>query len=139
MGILSAISFGIAVRISNRIGPLYTAVFTHIPSSIFLILVPFSPSAAVAAFLLLSRSLLSKMDIPTRKSYMASIIQLNECRMAVSRTSMSKRAGRAVGPIASGYTLANLSAIPPFLLGGILKLYYDLILWSSFKNVQVKD
>src|SRR5262249_3617749 len=66
--ILSAVSFLIAVRIADRIGLVNTMVFTHIPSSLCLIAIPFFDSLGVIVVLLLVRSLLSQMDVPTRSS-----------------------------------------------------------------------
>ena len=43
-GLLTAFSFLVAVRIAKRIGLVNTMVYTHIPSSICLILIPFMPS-----------------------------------------------------------------------------------------------
>lgn len=134
--VLSALSFPLAVKISQRIGLLNTAVFTHIPSSILLIAVPFSPSPLIAVLLLLARALLVEMDVPTRKSYIASIVKPEERGTAAARTSMGKQAGRAIGPPIGGYAFANISATTPFVLSGLLKIAYDLSLWRSFRNVR---
>ena len=45
IGILQAASFQAAVRLSERIGPLRTMVFTHLPSNLLLAAVPFAPKA----------------------------------------------------------------------------------------------
>ena len=42
-GVLSAFSYLVAVRIAHRIGLVNTMVFTHLPSSLLLIVVPFVP------------------------------------------------------------------------------------------------
>ena len=42
-GVFSALSYLVAVRIANRIGLVNTMVFTHLPSNVLLILVPFAP------------------------------------------------------------------------------------------------
>src|SRR5207244_8634373 len=68
-GVCSAISYLVAVPIAKRIGLINTMVFTHLPSSLFLILIPFAPDLAIAIGLLLARSALSQMDVPTRASY----------------------------------------------------------------------
>ena len=47
-GLLSALSFLLAVPISTRFGLVNTMVFTHLPSNIFVILVPFAPNLATA-------------------------------------------------------------------------------------------
>ena len=60
--ICSAISYLLAVPISERFGLINTMVFTHLPSNICLILVPFAPSPPTTIGLLLVRSALSQMD-----------------------------------------------------------------------------
>lgn len=135
MDVLAALSYPLAERISRRIGLLNTAVFTHIPSSLLLMAVPFAPSAVTASLLLLARSLLVEMDVPTRKSYVASIVKPEERRTAAARTSMGRQAGRAIGPVIGGYLLSSVSSVAPFLGSGILKISYDLTLWRSFRSV----
>src|SRR5262249_26173031 len=54
--VLSAFSYPIAARLSARIGLINTMVFTHIPSSLFLIWAAFSPNLVLTMGLLLVRS-----------------------------------------------------------------------------------
>jgi predicted MFS family arabinose efflux permease len=75
-GLLTAISFPIAAWLASRIGLISTMVFTHIPSSIFLIGMAFSPNLALAAFFLLGRAALASMDIPARQSYLMAVVDL---------------------------------------------------------------
>jgi len=58
--ICSAISYLVAVPIAARIGLINTMVFTHLPSNILLILIPFAPDLTTAIGLLLARSALRK-------------------------------------------------------------------------------
>jgi hypothetical protein len=136
MDILSAISFPLAERISRKIGLLNTAVFTHIPSSLLLIAVPFAPNGLVAAMLLLGRSLLVEMDVPTRQSYIASIVPNSMRAFAASRTSIGKQTGRAIGPAIGGTLFSSVATVAPFLTGGVLKICYDVALWSSFRQIK---
>lgn len=138
MAVLNSVSFPLAARIAKRIGLLNTAVFTHIPSSLLLIAVPFSGSATIASLLLIARSILVEMDVPTRQSYIASIVEPSHRTKAAARTSMGKQAGRAIGPLLGGATLTGIGAIAPFLIGGVLKIGYDISLWRSFRRVKAK-
>src|ERR1700682_2959651 len=52
---LSAFSYPVAARLAKRVGLVNTMVFTHIPSSLFLILAAFAPSLGVVVGLLLVR------------------------------------------------------------------------------------
>ena len=136
MAILNSLSFPLAAKIAKRIGLLNTAVFTHIPSSLLLIAVPFAGNASIASLLLVARSILVEMDIPTRQSYIASIVEPSLRRRAAARTSMGKQAGRAIGPLLGGATLSGIGAVAPFLIGGVLKIGYDVSLWRSFRRVK---
>ncbi len=133
MDVLSAISYPLAERISRKVGLLNTAVFTHIPSSLLLVAVPFAPGALAACLLLLGRSLLVKMDVPTRQSYVASVVTPESRRTAAAKTSMGRQAGRSVGPAIGGFLLSNVSATAPFIASAVMKISYDLILWRSFR------
>ena len=64
VGVLSALSQLASARIAARFGLINTMVFTHLPSSVFLILVPFMPTLPLALLFLFLRSALSQMDVP---------------------------------------------------------------------------
>src|SRR5262249_50059183 len=67
--LLAAVSLLAAARVAERFGLLNTMVFSHLPSNVLLMLVPLMPSLPPAAIVLLTRSLLSQMDVPTRQAY----------------------------------------------------------------------
>jgi predicted MFS family arabinose efflux permease len=134
--LLAAVSFPLAERVSRHLGLLNTAVFTHIPSSLLLIAVPFSSNGTVAALLLLFRGLLVEMDVPTRQSYIAAVVQPTERVEAAGVTSIGKQIGRAIGPAGGGWMLGAFGALGPFVLGGALKIAYDLTLWYSFRHIK---
>jgi threonine/homoserine efflux transporter RhtA len=77
-GMCSAISFLVAVPISERFGLINKMVFTHLPSNLFLVLVPFAPNLAAVVGLLLARNALSQMDVPTRSSYVMAVVTPEE-------------------------------------------------------------
>ena len=63
-----------AAWLTRHIGLANTMVFTHLPSSLFLIAVPFAPPFKWAVFLFLCREALVEMDVPTRQSYVAAVV-----------------------------------------------------------------
>jgi hypothetical protein len=132
--LLSAVSFLAASRIAERVGLLNTMVFTHLPSNVLLLLVPFMPSFASAAVVLLARHLLSQMDVPARQAYTVALVAPEE-RPAAAGLAVSVRAlAQACAPALSGLTMA--AATPaPFLLAGGLKIAYDLGLFLRFRRV----
>jgi MFS family permease len=135
-GVLSAFSFLIAVRIAKRIGLVNTMVFTHLPSSVFLILVPFMPTLPWAIALLLARSALSQMDVPTRTSYVMAIVPPEERPAAASVTSVPRSFASAIGPLIAGSLLASSPFGWPLVLAGSLKIAYDLMLLYTCRNVK---
>lgn len=134
-GLLSAFSYLVAVRIANRIGLVNTMVFTHLPANIFLVLVPFMPSLEWAIALLLMRSALSQMDVPTRSSYVMAIVPPEERAAAASVTAVPRSMAAAISPMAAGYLLSMSTFGWPLVLGGGLKIIYDVLLLAMFRKV----
>jgi hypothetical protein len=135
-GVLSAFSALAAVRIASRIGLLNTAVFTHLPANLFLVLTPFMPTVELAVALLLLRSALSQMDVPVRNSYVMAVVSPAERPAAASVTAVPKSLAAALGPLLSGWLL-SLSAFGwPLVIAGALKGVYDVLLLLMFKTVR---
>jgi len=135
-GVLSAASYLVAVRISNRIGLVNTMVFTHLPSSLCLILIPFVPELSYAITLLFIRSALSQMDVPTRISYVMAIVSPVERPAAASITAVPRSLASAASPFMAGYLLGLSSFGWPFVAAGVAKIAYDLLLLALFRNVR---
>src|SRR6266478_958000 len=134
--VLTAFSYPVAARLAKRIGLVNTIVFTHIPSSICLILAAFSPNLTIVLALLLIRSALSQMDVPTRTSYVMAVVTPPERPAAASITAVPKTFAWAAGSMISGYLLSISSFGWPLLIGGMLKITYDLVLLAMFRHIQ---
>jgi MFS family permease len=135
-GILSAISFIVAVRIAERIGLVNTMVFTHIPANLCLAAIPFVDSLAVVVVLLFVRSALSQMDVPTRNSYVMAIVTPEERPAAASITSVPRSLAAAISPFLSGYLLGVSMFGWPLVLGGGVKIVYDMLLLAKFRKIR---
>jgi MFS family permease len=135
-GICSAISYLVAVPIADRIGLIKTMVFTHLPSNILLVLVPFAPNLGTAIGLLLARSALSQMDVPTRASYVMAVVAPEERPAAASITAVPKTFAWAAGSMISGYLLTLSTFGWPLLIGGVIKGIYDILLLIKFQKVR---
>jgi MFS family permease len=133
-GVLSAGSFLVASRLAGRIGLINTMVFTHLPSNIFLLLVPFMPTLPLAVLLLLLRSALSQMDVPTRGSYVMAVVPPAERAAAASVTSVPRSLAQAVGPLPAGYLLGLTAFGWPLVIAGTLKGLYDVLLLVLFSH-----
>ena len=133
---LSAFSYPVAAWIAKRVGLVNTMVFTHIPSSVFLILAAFSPNLYVALGLLLLRSALSQMDVPTRTSYVMAVVTPAERPAAASVTAVPRSLASAISPAIAGALLTTAFSGLPLVVCGTLKIAYDLALLFSFRHIK---
>jgi MFS family permease len=125
-----------AAWLARRIGLLNTMIFTHLPSSLFLMAVPFAPSFKWAVLLFLCREALVEMDVPTRQSYVAALVKPSERTFASGVTNLARNVFWAVGSGVAGVTMQALSFSAPLLVGGGTKVLYDLLLFRSFRKLK---
>jgi MFS family permease len=137
--LLSALSFLVATRVAERVGLLNTMVFTHLPSNVMLMAVPFMPSFASASLALLARHLLSQMDVPTRQAYAMALVAPEERAAAAGLTVSVRAVSQALAPAFAGATMAAAATPLPFLMAGGLKIVYDLALFFRFRAVPLPD
>jgi MFS family permease len=135
-GVLSAFSFPVAARLSQRIGLVNTMVFTHIPSSLALILAAFAPTLPLVLALLLIRAALSQMDVPTRSSYVMAVVTPAERAAAASFTAVPRSLAAAASPALAGALFAASLQVWPLVICGALKITYDLLLLIQFRHVK---
>ena len=135
-GVLTALSYLVAVRIAQRIGLINTMVFTHLPSSLCLIAIPFMPELSSVIALLFVRSALSQMDVPTRSSYVMAIVSPAERPAAASITSVPRSLAAAASPVLAGYLLSVSTFGWLFIAAGATKIMYDLLLFALFRDVR---
>ncbi len=138
--LLAAVSSLSASWIASRIGLVHTMVFTHLPSNVFLILVPLMPTLPLAVAMLLLRFSLSQMDVPTRQSYVMAVVEPDERSAAAGVTGIARTTGAAVSPALSAPLVAStgLAGLPFYLAGG-LKIAYDLLLYRSYTSGRAPD
>jgi MFS family permease len=135
-GVLSAFSFPVAAWLSKRIGLINTMVFTHIPSSVCLILAAIAPSVEIALALLLVRAALSQMDVPTRSSYVMAVVTPPERPAAASFTSVPRSLAAAASPALAGALFAAGLEAWPLVICGVLKIIYDMLLLRQFRHLK---
>ena len=135
-GVLAAFSFPIAAWLSERIGLVNTMVYTHVPSSVCLILAALSPSLEVALGLLLVRAALSQMDVPTRSSYVMAVVTPPERAAAASVTSVPRSLAASLSPAMAGWLFAAGYEAMPLIICGVLKILYDFALLWAFRHIK---
>jgi MFS family permease len=134
--LLAALSYPVAARLSRRMGLVNTMVFTHIPSSIALMLAAIAPSLVPALALLLVRAALSQMDVPTRSSYVMAVVTEAERPAAASFTSVPRSLASAASPALAGALFTASYLAWPLLICGSLKIVYDLLLLAQFRHLR---
>jgi len=134
--VLSALSYPVAARLSKRLGLVNTMVFTHIPASLCLILAAFAPSLAVALGLLLMRAALAQMDVPIRSSYVMAAVTKAERPAAASFSSVPRGLAASLSPALAGALFSLTWPGYPLIIGGVLKIAYDILLLSQFRGLK---
>jgi MFS family permease len=137
--ILTALSLLLAARAAARFGLLNTMVWSHIASNAFLVAIAFAPTPAAAVALLFARSLLSQMDVPTRQAYVMVVVDDGEREAAAAATNLARTVAQAVTPAMTGWVMQAVALSAPFVIGGALKVVYDLLLWITFRDVPLRE
>lgn len=137
--VLTAISYLIAAKIADKIGLINTMVFTHIPSNILLIMLAFAPTFEIATIFYMIRMALSQMDVPTRQSYIVAIVEEDERTASAGITNLSRNIAQAISPSITGYIIGILSLSAPFIIGGVLKILYDISLYINFRKIKPSE
>jgi MFS family permease len=134
--LVTAASFILAARLAQRFGLVNTMVFSHIPSNILLSAIAFAPTSGFAVALLLCRQSLSQMDVPTRQSYLMSIVPEVDRTPTAGITNVSRTTAQSISPSLSGLAISSLWVGSPFLFAGSMKVIYDLLLYRSFRRAK---
>ena len=135
-GLLSAGSQLAAGPLARRIGMVNTMVFTHIPSSLFLIGAALATDLNVVLACLLARSLLSQMDVPARGAFVMSVVTPAERPAAASFTSVPRSLAAAISPSITGAMFAAGAMAAPLVACGVLKIVYDFALFAAFRRAE---
>jgi MFS family permease len=137
--LLAGFSQLLSARLAARIGLVPTMVYTHLPANALLVLAAFMPNAPLAVTFLLLRMAFSSMDVPARQSYVMAIVPPEERAAAASVTNVPRSLASALAPSLSGALLALSSFGWPLVVGGSLKIAYDLLLLAQFRNVPAPE
>jgi MFS family permease len=137
--LLTAASLLLAAPLATRFGLLPTMVVSHLISNIVLIAIAAAPTATVAVLLLYVRQLLSQMDVPTRQAYVMAVVLDHEREAAASTTNLARTMAQAVSPALTGWIMQSVAMGAPFVLGGGLKIVYDLLLYVMFRHVKLSE
>jgi MFS family permease len=98
------------------------------------------PTLPLAVLVLFARFSLSQMDVPTRQSYVISVVDPDERAAAAGVTGIARTTGASISPALAAPLVANAGlAAAPFYLAGTLKIIYDLLLYRAFTTGRAPD
>ena len=138
-GLLQALSSIASGRLATRFGLLPTMVFTHLPSNVLLILIPAMPTLGAAIAMLLLRSTLSQMDVPARQAYVTALVDPEERTAAAAFTNTARYLVRPFGAASAGALMQAVAVGAPFVVAGVLKSVYDVLLFARFRRVPLPE
>ncbi len=111
-------------------------IFTHLPSNLFLLAIPFVSDSNIAMRLILGRFCISQMDVPARQTYVNFVVSSAERSAANGITNIARSVGLSLGMGMNGYFISldpqSFMFTVPFLLAGGIKIVYDVVLGCCF-------
>jgi hypothetical protein len=134
VSVVQAVSVALAPLLARRFGLVATMVGTHLPSNLLLVAVAFAPALGAAAGLLLARTTLSQMDVPTRQALVMTVVTPAERTAAAAVTNASRYTVRPAGPLVAGLA-QQLALGAPLVIAGAVKAGYDLALWGWARHL----
>ena len=137
--LLAGLSQLLSPLLAARFGMIRTMVYTHIPANLFLMLAALMPNATLAVTFLLLRMTLSSMDVPARQAFVMAVVPPEERAAAASITNVPRSLGTGLAPLLAGWLLAHSMFGWPLLIGGALKIAYDLLLLWQFQRHVVNE
>jgi MFS family permease len=132
--IIAAASMLVASSLAKRFGNVNTMVFTHLPSAVFLALIPVSNDVHVSLLFLILRSCTQSMDGPPRSAFLAAIVLPAERTAIMGLVNVVKTTAQSLGPTLTGLLADRKLFWVAFVCAGTLKAAYDLGMLALFKN-----
>ena len=79
------------------------------------------------------------MDVPTRQSYVAAVVQPSERTFASGITNLARNVFWAAGSALAGVLMQNVAFSAPLLIGSGSKISYDLLLYRAFRKLRAPE
>ncbi|KAF5968777.1 multidrug resistance transporter protein [Fusarium bulbicola] len=132
--IIAAASMLVASSLAKRFGNVRTMVFTHLPSAVFLALVPIPNDVHLSVLFLILRSCTQSMDVAPRSAFLAAIIKPKERTVVIGLINVAKTTSQSLGPLITGLLADSNYFWVSFIMAGSLKVCYDLGFLGLFKH-----
>jgi MFS family permease len=136
VNIIAGVTSLVVGKLVDRFGAINVMVFSHLPSNILLLFIPFIPDGTMAIIVLLARFSISQMDVPARQAFVAAAVKPEEKSASGGLTNVARSVGVLLSPLLWAPWMAQAIDSPqfklPFIVAGGLKCVYDLILFALF-------
>ncbi|KAJ4287594.1 hypothetical protein N0V90_012297 [Kalmusia sp. IMI 367209] len=129
---ISTIGNIFAASLAKRIGLIQAMVVTHLPSSIFLAMLPAPPGLPLTICLLVARAVLNSMDQAPRAAFLSVVVLPQERTAVMGVVNILKTLSQSAGPWATGLLAGHGHFWVAFVAAGSLKGAYDLLLLAFF-------
>lgn len=134
--IMSSIGNIFASAISKRIGLIKTMVFTHLPSAIFLGMLPAANTVWFTIILLVARGTLASMDQAPRSAFLSKVVAADERTAVMGIVNVVKTLSQSGGPTLTGVLAGDQRFWIAFVAAGAMKASYDIGLMTFFLKVE---
>ncbi|OJD36531.1 mfs general substrate transporter [Diplodia corticola] len=136
--VTSSIGNIFAASIARRIGLVQTMVFTHLPSAVFLALIPAAPVVWLTAILMVLRGTLASMDQAPRSAFLSLVVKPEERTAVMGIVNVVKTLSQSGGPSVTGFLAGTDRFWIAFVVAGAMKAAYDCGLLTLFVKVERK-
>lgn len=137
--IVSSVSHLVASSISKRIGLIKTMVLTHMPSAIFLALIPLPSNVVLAMTFLILRASSQSMDQAPRQAFLAALVLPSERTAVMGVVNVVRTMSQSGGPVTTGWLAGTNRFWVSFLVAGFLKISYDLGMLKMFLGHKMRE
>ncbi|MCJ1433532.1 hypothetical protein MMC27_002895 [Xylographa pallens] len=130
--LISTLSILLAAPLARRIGLVRTMVFTHLPSAVFLALIPLPRGLPLAVLCLVLRSCTQSMDQAPREAFLSAVVRPGERTAVMGVLGVVKTLSQSVAPSVTGGLVQGGRFWVSFVVAGGLKVGYDLGVLGMF-------
>ena len=137
--ILSSMSSLVASSVAKRVGLVKTMVFTHLPSAIFLALIPLPSTVGPSMLFLIIRASIASMDQAPRQAFLSTVVLPNERTAVMGFVNVVKTFSQSGGPIITGWLSGMGKMWIALIIGGAFKGCYDLLMLKMFVSYRSRE
>ncbi|CRG88703.1 putative membrane protein YJR124C [Talaromyces islandicus] len=136
--IIQALSMLVASSIAKRFGNVKTMVFTHLPSTLCLAMIPIPSSLPIAMIFVILRACTQNMDVAPRSAFLATALPPDQRTAIMGTINVAKTSASSVAPLLTGLLAGRGLFWVSFVAAGALKASYDIGMLVTFGDTDRK-